>query len=336
LYIQWATIVVSNTIWPDLGKDLTVGYGASSIALMIAILLLVFQRTCAFTVEIIVLLSILFGGGLVVLSRHAIAGGDAPPAEKGKLFAVKLTDIYDGLKLSYIWFFGPLCPIAAWFWIRLATVGERDFDPTPGAGGTTFFLFGKASISNSTTIKFLAAVSTWFAIEPVLAALMTFVLLCGLEYSIVPYFFFSAFALTYIVFLVIIIGIYLALILGWVVARLRFAVKIQKYDVEAIQRLAARLSKQVDEWSSKCVDREQTIVEVLAFIYTILAVELTLSWNNVTGVYSIDSVGQIIPLAGGVLNIVYAAWKINRKREDKRRYKPLTGSLQVFEDGKWL
>jgi hypothetical protein len=67
-----------------------------------------------------------------------------------------------------------------------------------------------------------------------------------------------------------------------------------------------------------------------------MAVELTLSWNNVTGVYSVDSVGQIIPLTGGLLNIVYAGWKINRKREAKRHYQPLTGSLQGFEDGKWL
>jgi hypothetical protein len=39
-------------------------------------------------------------------------------------------------------------------------------------------------------------------------------------------------------------------------------------------------------------------------IWTTLAVELTLAWNNVTGVYILGSTGQLIPFVVGVLGLL--------------------------------
>ena len=54
----------------------------------------------------------------------------------------------------------------------------------------------------------------------------------------------------------------------------------------------------------------------MAAILYILAVELTLRWNSVSGVYDINSTGQIIPLATGVSVAVVTLWKliVARKR----------------------
>jgi len=39
-------------------------------------------------------------------------------------------------------------------------------------------------------------------------------------------------------------------------------------------------------------------------VWTTLAVELTLAWNNVTGVYILGSTGQLIPFVVGVLGLL--------------------------------
>ncbi|KAF2792031.1 hypothetical protein K505DRAFT_339041 [Melanomma pulvis-pyrius CBS 109.77] len=39
-------------------------------------------------------------------------------------------------------------------------------------------------------------------------------------------------------------------------------------------------------------------------IWSLIAIELTLSWNGVTGVYDIDSTGQLIPFITGILSLV--------------------------------
>ena len=47
----------------------------------------------------------------------------------------------------------------------------------------------------------------------------------------------------------------------------------------------------------------------VVLIYTTLAVKLTLKWNYVTDVYTVASTGQIIPLVGSLLLVVYAVWE---------------------------
>lgn len=63
---------------------------------------------------------------------------------------------------------------------------------------------------------------------------------------------------------------------------------------------------------------------------SIVAIELTLAWNHVSGIYTITSAGQIIPLTVGailVLTVLWTAWERvilgkGRRRRDRGRDAP--------------
>jgi predicted helicase len=52
------------------------------------------------------------------------------------------------------------------------------------------------------------------------------------------------------------------------------------------------------------------ILTVLAIAYFILSIELTISWNRITGVYNIKSTGQLIPFIIGVVSSTRAAQQV--------------------------
>lgn len=39
-------------------------------------------------------------------------------------------------------------------------------------------------------------------------------------------------------------------------------------------------------------------------LWAVVAVELTIAWNNVTGVYTLESTGQLIPVIIGVVGLL--------------------------------
>ena len=60
------------------------------------------------------------------------------------------------------------------------------------------------------------------------------------------------------------------------------------------------------------ISRDNAII-----IWTILVVELSLRWSTVTGVYSVSSTGQLIPLVIGITStfpILSEAWKFITKK----------------------
>lgn len=67
-------------------------------------------------------------------------------------------------------------------------------------------------------------------------------------------------------------------------------------------------------------------------MYTALAVELTLAWNNVTNVYILGSTGQLIPFVVGVLGLLQNLYLVTkqlserayRRREVKRQRNNIT------------
>jgi hypothetical protein len=58
-----------------------------------------------------------------------------------------------------------------------------------------------------------------------------------------------------------------------------------------------------------------TIVPRASFIYCILAIELMLRWNRVTGVYTVSSTGQLIPLVTGVVGFLDVLFNVQGKYE---------------------
>ena len=67
-------------------------------------------------------------------------------------------------------------------------------------------------------------------------------------------------------------------------------------------------------------------------IYSILAIELTLKWNNVSNVYTVNSTGQLIPFVIGVAGFLKVFYDIRGKfnvrtctvsLEDFLKYSPI-------------
>lgn len=57
---------------------------------------------------------------------------------------------------------------------------------------------------------------------------------------------------------------------------------------------------------------------ILVASWSILAVELTLHWNSVKGVYNVKSTGQIIALVVGLGMLVKVLWLLRPRRVSKR------------------
>lgn len=68
----------------------------------------------------------------------------------------------------------PLILISAWFWIRLAAVGEVDFNPTPA--GTSFFLLSHVTPKGLRPASiFMSFVCIWLVSTPFLGVLYHFI-----------------------------------------------------------------------------------------------------------------------------------------------------------------
>ena len=75
-------------------------------------------------------------------------------------------------------------------------------------------------------------------------------------------------------------------------------------------------------------NRTNLIISFLICIWCILAIELTLSWNTVSSVYSIDNTGQILPFVSGTGILLFTLWKCwqgHRRRKSKRKNRSEAG-----------
>ncbi|OAL51301.1 hypothetical protein IQ07DRAFT_586839 [Pyrenochaeta sp. DS3sAY3a] len=51
----------------------------------------------------------------------------------------------------------------------------------------------------------------------------------------------------------------------------------------------------------------------------ILAIELTLKWNKVQGIYSVETTGQYVPLIIGISSLISVWWNLLRQEGERRR-----------------
>jgi hypothetical protein len=56
------------------------------------------------------------------------------------------------------------------------------------------------------------------------------------------------------------------------------------------------------------------IMNLLYLIWSILAIELTIRWNNITSVHTIQSVGQLIPFIIGIVGFLKLVRDISVER----------------------
>lgn len=155
IYLQWLGSLVANAALRNERDRMAGAYLTFSLALAVAVMLLVFQRECTFTAEIIIVLNIFWGGTLLVMVP----------------FVRLLADIETtGLGLALIPLIISMIPVSTWFWLRLALYGETDFVPTPG--GTSFFLLTRVTPENlQKASRFMAVLCLILCIIPALSSL---------------------------------------------------------------------------------------------------------------------------------------------------------------------
>jgi hypothetical protein len=80
------------------------------------------------------------------------------------------------------------------------------------------------------------------------------------------------------------------------------------YFIES--RLPAEMNKETR-------DREKRFVyhAPVQFVISILAVELTLWFNSITGVYTLNSTSQLIPFLFGITQLIFVLYKLRDRRE---------------------
>jgi hypothetical protein len=177
VYLQWMSSLIANSWLPEDNLSMAEGYAGFSIAFFIAVLLLIFQDGCAYTVEMIILLNFLWGGTLLIFLPIISPGninnrGPVPTTPEEEELAKKKQrkedfNVWRGLKLAIYPLMTCLTPITTWFWIRLAAVGEVDFAATPG--GTEFLLVTRIRLQDTpAAVNFLAFVCTWLICSPVI------------------------------------------------------------------------------------------------------------------------------------------------------------------------
>ena len=141
IYLQWLASLIANPLLERERATMAGSYLTFALALAIAVLLLAFQHDCAFTSEIIIVLTIFWGGILLVMVP----------------FVQLLADIKTtGLGLALIPLILSMLPVSAWFWLRLALYGELDFATTPG--GTSFFLLARIPSQHLQAVSWFMAV----------------------------------------------------------------------------------------------------------------------------------------------------------------------------------
>ena len=162
IYLQWLASLLANAFLPSESRAMAGAYAGFAVALLVAVLLLIFQDGCAYTAEMIILLNILWGGTYLVLMPF-LAGERA-----SKKTSDSLRQRTKGLLVVAFPLTMSLIPLTAWFWTRLATVGEGDFAQTPG--GTSFLLFFRIHSHHIRRASmFMAFLSIWLASTPVFA-----------------------------------------------------------------------------------------------------------------------------------------------------------------------
>jgi hypothetical protein len=288
IYFQWLASLIANPLLKAERASMAGSYLTFSLALAVAILLLAFQHNCTFTAEIIIVLNIFWGGTLLVMVP----------------FVQLLADIETtGLGLALLPLILSMLPVSTWFWLRLALYGEVDFAPTKG--GTSFFLLARVTNSHIQAVScFMAALCLALFIIPVFSSLcLCLVLSLSLMNQRPP---------------------------GWGGPEPEEEKGMKERVIARWHRVRQRWRKKVEEKKKKHQHRLRGKWQVLhvglmfcdrltchrcmvlagIFIasWSILTVELTLAWNSVTGVYNVQSTGQIIALVVGLGILVKVLW----------------------------
>ncbi|KAI1614504.1 hypothetical protein EDD36DRAFT_464339 [Exophiala viscosa] len=288
LYLQWLSSLIANPFLHGERRSMAGAYLASSLALTIALFILVLRPECVFTAEIMVMLNIIWGGTYQVMSPFI--------AE----FTHRKDFVMDGIQVALMLVNGSVISLSAWFWVRMASVGETDFVATPG--GTSYFLFSHVKGGDlGTASRFMAFLSIWSFSTPVLAIPIYAVHKAGLV------------TLASVLALLTVQGFsrMAGLIYAWIFGAI----------LGVVPPYIAYFTHTVDKWLAfrKDMNLGNWIVAgemFLFFICSVLSIELIIAWNEISEVNGIDSTSHIILFVLGLGLFTNVIWKMARKEKE--------------------
>jgi hypothetical protein len=289
VYFQWASALIIWRWYPEGRTELGGAYLVFLFALLIAMIVTTARLEPTHSAEILLLMYIIFGGIFTVMTL-GLRKSHLQKARKMKGSWVQ------AMALSFI--LATASIYSSWFWLSGI---HHDFLDTQC--GTYGFLFAKVSLENEHVTKFFAALSMYLAIIYGGASVYIFAIS--------------------VLFLLKVPSAIRA-VRKWKPAPknvLETGDHRQSDSQQYGQNPGARdtkifsipLRKRLTSSSSESVSKNRRDVmtsiimptaNVVSLIYSVIGIEMTLQWNHVTGVYTINSVGQLIPFVIGLAGFV--------------------------------
>jgi hypothetical protein len=267
VYFQWASALIIWRWYPEGRTELGGAYLVFLFALLIAMIVNTARLEPTHSAEILLLMYIIFGGIFTVMT-----------------IGVRRSHVQKIRELKGSWVQAlTLCFILAaasiycsWFWLFGI---HHDFLETEC--GTYGFLFTKVSLKNEHVTKFLATLSVYLSI--IYGGALIFILGNLALFTLkVP----SAVRM---------------------VRKYKPVPKPKHAPLSDIQEFPSPSPPEglfSKNWRDVMTSIILPMVNVVSLIYSVIGIEMTLQWNHVTSVYTINSVGQLIPFVIGLAGFV--------------------------------
>lgn len=291
IYLQWLASLISHVKVPSQSRTMAASNMIFSLASFIAMFFLTYHIPCTYEAEIMILLFILWGGSMAIV-----------------LPMVRSPD-YGERGIVVVWsIWGtPTVVYTCWFWINMAKGNNSLFAETPC--GTSVFLLGHVTSENIQAMSIIVSIITVS-----FAAAMLFAGIGSVNDKKPSRFLLWTQRGLILTWLPMVATSCILLLLAFICALIcnpkaaYDTAKRTKYEqptATTIQVLRALFREEADAIF--------TWVAFVVYFFTVLAMELTLFWNSVTGIYSLDTTGQFIPLVIGVGTLLSLFWDLLQK-----------------------
>ena len=276
IYFQWVSAYVSYMWNPKDRKVLAEAYLAFLFALLIAMFITTGRSQPTYVAEIFVLTLVIFGGNLVVLNmglRKEPESETEVEQRQSNMSLLELSSMALILNAAAIY--------TSWFWLGGIDVGFLD---TPC--GTFGFLFTKVSLRNQSITKAFAALSMFMTIIYVFSLCLLLYILLSTKVRYFP----------------------MISTLEKRPVSLRIDESTWHGAIYQLFKIMIRLYREFLRRCFKFSVKGRHYLGTAALVYSILGIELTLYWNSVTDINTIDTSGQLIPFVIGLLGLAKACF----------------------------
>ncbi|QDS71619.1 hypothetical protein FKW77_007110 [Venturia effusa] len=306
VYFQWASALIIWRWYPEGRDDLGAAYLLFLFALLVAVVVITARQEPTHSAEILLLMYIIFGGVYTIMMIGLRRSHMQKVIRKVKPTLIKPVALSFILSAASIY--------SSWFW--LSGIHHHGFLDTNC--GTFGFLFTKVSLSNKHVTTFFAALSVFVAILYAIMSMIT--------------------AIAIAAFLLVKTPRFIRIIQKFKQQIQKFRQQIRKFEQRSQNKFKQQnLATADDEGATptrhsriqlrliryqrrsrlrrpllrRRVFRPEFMMRIIApatnifsFVYSVIGIEMTLQWNHVTGVYSVNSVGQLIPFVIGLIGFV--------------------------------